>query len=79
MTQRYRHHAEHIVQRFQQALDEATSSAIPTETWEMLSMQIESAISTAALTELEATADQIADLAAGIRRQAETFDTRATL
>ncbi len=78
MTQRYRHHADHIVQNFRQALHEAQDEAANNESYELLALQIESAISTAALTEVEALADQIDDFAANVRKRSERFDTPQT-
>lgn len=78
MTQRYRQHADHIVQNFRESLSQAQDDTACNESYELLALQIESAISTAALTEVEVLADQIDDFAASVRKHSERFDMPQT-
>jgi hypothetical protein len=74
MTQHYEAHAEKVVAGFKQMLGDELAATLGDEHFEELAMMIESAISSSVLSELERAADQVAALAAQLRKHAETYD-----
>ena len=77
MSKRYEEHVESILKAFLDLLEPEVRAALSQEHMDELSMLMESAISTSVLQQLEATADEVSDLAVLIRRRAETFEQAA--
>ena len=74
MSQHYERNAEAVVKGFLDLLDAEARKCISQAQRDELSMMIELAISTAVLEQLEAVADEVADISILIRRRAERYD-----
>lgn len=74
MSQHYEQHAEKVVKAFKEILSDEARAAIQAEEYDQLSMLIESAISTSALSAVEKVADQLDALAHQVRNAAEHYD-----
>lgn len=74
MSQHYEKHADAVVKGFLDLLGGEAKGCVGKEHLDELSMMIESAISTAVLSELEAVADEISDMSAQVRKRAERYD-----
>jgi len=74
MTERYRKHAEAIVESFKGFLPSSLLNEISDDHFDELSMMIESAINTAVLEHQERFATQLGKLADTVRHDAERFD-----
>lgn len=75
MSQHYEKHADEVVKGFVDMLDQEVRDCLDEESLQRLSMMIESAISTAVLSQLEKVADEIAGLSEQVSRRAEHYDT----
>jgi len=74
MSQHYEKHADEVVQGFLGLLEQDARDGLDEESLQQLSMMIESAISTAVLSQLEKVADEISGLSKQVRRRAERYD-----
>lgn len=71
MNRKHTVHAQHVVESFKALLSESGRQHVSQKHFDELSLMIESAISTAALQEVEHVADALAELATSIRAKAE--------
>lgn len=74
MSQHYEKHADEVIQGFLGLLADDARDCLDDESLQKLSMMIESAISTAVLSQLEKVADEISGLSQQVRRRAENYD-----
>jgi hypothetical protein len=74
MTERYRKHAEALVEAFKGFLPASLANEISEAHFDELSMMVESAIDTAVLEHQEAFAARLIKLAEEVRGNAERFD-----
>lgn len=75
MSQHYEEHVDEVVQGFLGLLADDARDCLDEDALQQLSMMIESAISTAVLSQLEKVADEISGLSQQVRRRAERYDT----
>jgi len=74
MTLHYESHVASVLDAFMNMLEPEVKESISQEHLDELSMLVESAITSAVFQQLETVADQVSDMAVGIRRRAENFE-----